>query len=126
MFEKASRLKIRYQTSRGAITVEDLWDVPLVDASGFSLDAIARGLSKQLKEEGEESFITPTNKNYKLETAFEIVKHVIKTKLEEIDKLNILAENKKRQGKLLAIIEKKQDAALENLSIEELKEMMEK
>ncbi len=44
MFEKASRLKLRIATAMGQLTVEDLWDLNLA-----TLNAIAKGLNKQLK-----------------------------------------------------------------------------
>ena len=51
MFEKASRAKIRFETSKGSLTVEDLWDLPLTSNTGKAdLDDIARGLHSQLKE----------------------------------------------------------------------------
>ena len=44
MFEKASRIKLRYSTNRGVLSVEDLWDLSLEQ-----LDPIAINLSKRLK-----------------------------------------------------------------------------
>ena len=76
MFEKASRMKLRYQTNRGVISVEDLWDLSLE-----SLDAIAISLNKKLKESQTESFIkTKTKDTTELELKFNIVKHNIDIK----------------------------------------------
>lgn len=44
MFEKASRIKLRYSTNRGVLSVEDLWDLSLEQ-----LDPIAINLNKSLK-----------------------------------------------------------------------------
>jgi hypothetical protein len=125
MFEKASRLKIRYTTSRGAISVEDLWDVPLIDTSGdFSLDNIAKRLNRKLKTDEEESFVVKNSKNETLELAFNIVKHVIKTKLTEAEETKKKVENRKRNEKILDIIERKQDADLEKQDVDTLKGMI--
>lgn len=116
MFEKASRLKLRFNSKVGLINVEDLWDLTLP-----SLDSIAKDLNKQIKAEAEESFITVKSKaNTTLELGFEIVKHVIKVKLEEADAKKLLAERKARKAQILEIISRKQDEALSNKSIEEL------
>ena len=50
MFEKASRMKLRFNTQRGVLSVEDLWDLPLIQ-----LDNIAIALNKKLQESKTES-----------------------------------------------------------------------
>jgi hypothetical protein len=124
MFEKASRLKVRFATSRGGVTVEDLWDIPLTDSSGFSLDNIAKQLNRELKETEEESFVIKNTKNEVAELKFEIVKHVIGVRLAEAAAAEKKAETRKRNEKILGIIEKKQDAELENADVDTLKEML--
>ena len=116
MFEKASRLKLRFKTSVGLITVEDLWDLSLQQ-----LDSLAKSLNKQVKEDAEESFITVKSKaNTVLELSFEIVKHVIKVKLEEAEAKKNAAEKKARKAQILELISQKQNEALSAKSIEEL------
>ena len=58
MFEKASRMKLRFNTQRGVLSVEDLWDLPLIQ-----LDNIAIALNKKLQESKTESFIKTRTKN---------------------------------------------------------------
>lgn len=60
-FEKATRLRLRFETSRGNLNVEDLWRLPLAE-----LDKLAIALNKQLKESSEESFIKAKSKDNKL------------------------------------------------------------
>ena len=116
MFEKASRLKLRFKSQMGLITVEDLWDLSL-----YNLDSIAKDLNKQIKAEAEESFITVKSKaNTALELAFEIVKHVIKVKLEEAELKRAAAEKKARKAQIMELISQKQNEALSAKSIEEL------
>jgi hypothetical protein len=52
IFEKASREKLRFSTSQGQFSVEDLWNLPLTSPSGRSVNLydIANGLNKELKE----------------------------------------------------------------------------
>lgn len=126
MFEKAVRKKLRFETKVGDVTVEDLWDMELVNETGFSLDALAIDLSRQLKERVEESFVVKkANANTILNLKFEIVKYIIEVKLEE----QKVAENrvlvKAKKEKILEIMARKKDAVLEESSLEELEQMIE-
>lgn len=82
LFEQASRLKLRFETNQGHLSTEELWDLPLT-----SLDTMAKKVNKQLRDEGEESFLpttnakAPTNNTLRLD----ILKHVITTKVTEQD-----------------------------------------
>lgn len=116
MFEKASRVKLRFKANVGLVSVEDLWDLTLT-----SLDNIAKDLNKQIKAEAEESFITVKSKsNATLELGFEIVKHVIKVKLEEAEVKKQAAEKKARKAQIMELISQKQNEALSAKSLEEL------
>ena len=78
-FEKASRLKLRFSTNKGELSVEDLWDLSLE-----SLDTIAKAVNKKLKDESEESFIgKKSSNNAVLELKMDILKEVIEVKLKE-------------------------------------------
>lgn len=123
MFELASRLKVRFPTSLGQLTVEDLWDLPLTSKTGkVNLDDIARQLHKDLKNTEEESFVlTPARKDKVIELKFEIVKHVIKTIMEEREEAKKKVEKKEQRQRLMALIEEKQDESLKSESIDVLK-----
>lgn len=116
MFEKASRMKLRFNTQRGVLSVEDLWDLPLIQ-----LDNIAIALNKKLQESKTESFIkTRTKDTTELELKFNIAKHIIDVKLQEQE--DRLLESEKKAKDLMA---KKQDAELEGKSLEELAKELE-
>lgn len=124
MFEQASKTKMRFTTTKGALTVEDLWDMPLSGAT-YSLDCIAKGLRKALKEYEEESFVTPTSKHSEtLELQFELVKHIINVRLEEIKAKNTAAVERTQRAKIKKIIETKEDAELLAMPLDKLKEML--
>lgn len=62
MFQQATRLKLRFSTSQGQLTVEDLWDIPLTSTRNASLDSIAIDLHIQAKGASDiVSFVTPPN-----------------------------------------------------------------
>ena len=85
LFEQASRLKLRFGSPQGPLTVDDLWDLPLTSRTNrANLDDIARFYSRELKEQETESFVTkPARKDKILVLGFEIVKRVIEVRLEE-------------------------------------------
>jgi hypothetical protein len=126
MFEKASRLKIRFQSPKGPLLVEDLWDLPLRSDTGkANLDDIARALNKILKSQEDESFVTTSKPvDNVLQLKFDIVKHVIVTRLAENEAASKAKENAERKQKILGIIAAKQDEALAKMSVEELSKMV--
>jgi hypothetical protein len=124
MFETATRYKFRFQSIRGALTVENLWDVPLRSRDGFNLDAVAKAVSKELKDLSEESFVdaSVTPEKTRLEVALEVVKHVIATKLADEETAKKRAANKEERARLLRILAEKQEGQLSALSIKELQD----
>jgi len=121
MFEKATRAKLRFETSKGALSVEDLWDLPLSARDGFDLDSVAKAASKKLKETQEESFVKPaTVSNTEHELKLEIVKFIISVKLKEKTEREEAATKSETKKKLMEVLARKQDAALESLSAEEI------
>ncbi len=122
MFEYATRNKVRFSSTRGELTVENLWDLPLLSKDGFDLDAVARAANKALKDMTEESFVRTerTPKIAKAETTLEIVKHVISVKLAEEEAAKKRAANRIEREKLLAILAEKQEGKLSALSEREL------
>lgn len=129
MFEYASRTKIRFQSSRGNLTVEDLWDVPLRSRDDFNLNAVAKAANKAYTDATEENFVESgsgrTALQAKTEAALEIVKYVIDVKLDEERSAKRRAENKIEREKLLQILAEKQDGKLSELSEKELKKRIE-
>lgn len=128
MFEKATRLKLRFDTARGLLTVEDLWDLPLqtTRANGVSLDQIAIALHRQAKDATTLSFVDErTTGDQVLDLKLEIVKAVIATKKAEGAAAALAAGKRERKQKLLELIAQKQDAQLVEKSVEELQAMVE-
>lgn len=126
MFEKATRQKLRFESNRGELTTELLWDLPLQSKSGFDLDSVAKAVNQELKGVTEESFVeTRTNpRKGELELKLEIVKHVIKTKQDEnAAAANSVAKREERK-RLEAILATKQASALEQLSEEEIQKRL--
>lgn len=126
IFEAATRKALRYPTSRGLVSTEQLWQMPLSDKTDFNLDKTARVINAEFKASTEESFVkpTPTAKAKELELMLEVVKHVIAVKLDEKQKAAKRMENAAKRQKLLEQLEKKQDASLEAMSEEDIKKQL--
>jgi len=126
MFEKANRLKLRFDSNKGAVTVEDLWDMPLVSNGNFNLDTVAKGVNKHIKTSEEESFVTttPSKESTINKLKLEILKHIIGVKLTEAQAKEDGVLRKEKREKILKIIADKQDDSLNSKSIEELEELL--
>lgn len=122
IFEQASRLGLRFPSSKGELTTEQLWSLPLTSARDLSLDNVARAVNTLLKNVTEDSFVetktNPAKADYTLK--LEIVKHIISVRQEENDQARKAAEKKALKEKLTAALADKQDASLKTLSVEEL------
>lgn len=122
IFEQASIQKIRFQSVRGELTTEQLWDLPLQSKNQFDLDTVAKEVNTSLKSVTEESFVATTTSpaKAKYELMLELVKHVIAFKLKANEEQRSRAEKAAKKDKLVAILGEKQDAALKELTAEEL------
>lgn len=120
MFEFALRNKVRFPY-KGMITVEDLYDLSVRD-----LDTIFKTLNAQAKRSQEESLLaTKTKEDETLSVQIEIVKHVVATKLADAEAAKHNKEVSAQKQKIMEIMAAKKDAALQNMSLEELQAMLE-
>lgn len=120
VFEYATRKKVRFQF-KGQISVEDLWDLSLEN-----LDSIYKMLKAQAKAEQGESLLRKANPNEELlGVQIAIVTHIANTKLEEREARQKDRERRERNARIKEIIAQKQDADLQNKSVEELERMLE-
>lgn len=123
LFEKASRMKLRFDSQKGPLSVEDLWDIPLDGNSNVTLDKIALELYKQSKAQVNEiSFVHPNEKkeNTALDTKFELVKYIIDIRVVEREKAKKRSENARKRQELYALIQEQDAAALKSASREDL------
>lgn len=126
MFEKATRIRLRFETPAGLIDIEDLWQLPLTSNRGkLNLDDIAKDLNKKLKNDDEVSFVYKDKKPESLDQLrFDIVKHIIDVKIAEREAEADAVARKEKKQKILALIAEKQDENLRGKSLEELTAMV--
>jgi len=122
MFEKASRRKLRFQTPKGTLNVEDLWDLPLTAAPGrANLDAIAIDLHHQTSAAPVSFVNASAGGDDNAALAFAIVKHVIRVRQEEAAAAAGAKARADERQRLLAILDRRETADLEQLSADDLR-----
>lgn len=123
LFLKASREKYRFSSSKGLLTIEDLWDLTL--QAGGVLDQVAKTLHQQIKTLDEESFITTKSAgNEELSAKLDIVKHIITVKQSEAHAKVKAKQKQQEKAKLLDLLQRKKESALEGKSEQELLDLL--
>lgn len=119
MYKKASRLKLRFQTERGLLSVEQLWTLPMPE-----LDALAVALEEQATAAGKKSFLTKkSDADAEAKLKFDIVLDILTTKVEEATANAAAKDTKAHNAKIDGLIAKKKDESLESMSIEDLEKL---
>jgi hypothetical protein len=116
MYKKALRTKLRFSTTKGKLTTEDLFDLSLTD-----LNNLAITLDKKLSETPRKSFISDIAPDTQEdELRFNIVKDIITLKLVERNAAQNAKAKAAEKAQLLEILHRKQNEALESLSVAEI------
>ena len=128
IFKKASKKKLRFSTNRGVLSVEQLWDLSKDEIRRLVINAreVAKKSSGEVND-SELSFLDAPAKTKATddELRFEILKDIYLTKKSAEEMAQKKAEVKASNKKLLELIARKQDEALEKKSIKELEKMLE-
>lgn len=120
LFEIATRNRYRFNY-KGVMTVEDLWSLRVED-----LDAIFKMLNRQKKTANEDSLLAIKSvEDRDLANKIDIVKYVASVKLAEAADRVSAAEKKAQRDKILEIVAKKKDKALEDMDIDQLMKKLE-
>lgn len=120
LFEIATRNRYRFNY-KGVMTVEDLWSLRVED-----LDAIFKMLNRQKKTADEDSLLAAKSaEDQDLANKIDIVRYIVSVKLAEAADRVSAAEKKAQRDKILEIVAKKKDKALEDMGIEDLMKKLE-
>jgi len=122
-YKAASRMQLRVATTHGELNVEQLW--------GLSLNKIAtilKNLKKQLNVSGEDSdldFLDETKVvDQKTQLAFDILKDIYITRKAEAEEAKTALQRKENNERIMALIAQKEESALGEKSVEELRQML--
>lgn len=119
IFKYAIKNKLRFNY-KGVCTVEDLYDIPLT-----SLDGMYGELKKQQKGFGEDSLLNKKSSEEKeVGIKIEIIENIVADRLADIDKAKKAQQTRERNRRIAQIIADKEDAALNDMSLEDLRAML--
>jgi len=122
LFLQATREKFRFESPKGDLSVEQLWDLPLTSRTGFDLDTVAKTVNADLKASNEESFVNVNNNPAvsRLQAKLEVVKAIIEVKLAQAEATKKRAEKAVERQRLMEVLHSKKDQELQGLSVEEI------
>jgi len=124
LFERAARGKWRFPSSKGDLTAEQLFDLPLTGNKGFNLDAIAMAINTDLQGRGNRSFVQSNDGNdaetSALRGKLELVVDVIDSKQRQAAINQDRAARESEAARIEQALERRKDADLEGLSAAEL------
>ena len=119
-FKLASQQKLRFPTTRGLLSTEQLWDLSLAD-----LDTLAVSLEIEHKQSGKKSFLVKTSaKDKTAKLRFDVALDILNTKVEEMQAAQDAAEVKAHNSKIIALISEKNDESLKGKTVKELEAML--
>lgn len=123
IFFEGLRRKLRFDTPRGQINIEDLIGLPLQSktANGVSLDSVGIQVKRQLKDAEEQSLVAPRSAaNSELQLKLDIIMYAIDVKKAESAKRKKAADARAELESLKAIAASKQQEAVANQPLEEI------
>lgn len=119
LFELATRKKFRFSSTKGELSVEDLWDL-----SENDLDNVYKNLNRQQVKSNEESLLDDVKADSDIDVAIEIVRHIFNTKCKEAEERKNRANKAALRNKYINALARKEDAEIEDMSKEELQAMI--
>lgn len=119
VFKYAVKNKLRFNY-KGLCTIEDLYDIPLND-----LDSMYGELKRQQKNFGTDSLLNKKSSMEKeVAIKIEIVESIVRDRLADKEKATKAQETRERNRRIAEIIADKEDAALHDMSLDDLKAML--
>jgi len=122
-YKKAVKSKLRFKTSRGLLTLEQLWDTPLI----VLVEAIRKAKEEigEVSKDDELSFLEENHTvDETMQLRFDILKDVYLSKKKENKERRDEALIKENNEKIMSLIHQKEEEELKNKDIEELKKMI--
>lgn len=122
IFEQATRKRLRFNTGVGLLSVEDVWQLPLIHPKNTNLDSLAMKLQDELSTTIRTSFVHKAEtKDEDAQLRFDIVLHIINVKLAERDEAEKAQARSQQRQRIMELIERKENEQFDQKSIDELR-----
>lgn len=123
VYQVAARKKLRFDTSRGFLTVEQLFDLKLTTLSALIREQKAKVVESS--DSDDLDFLTDKIKADDTEQLrFDVLKDIYLTLKAEKEASDAALSAKEHNQKVLALINRKQEKQMEDLSVEELEKLL--
>ena len=119
IYKIAFRKKLRFDTFRGIIDVEDLFDLTLQD-----LDKIASTIADKIESTSKSSVFENKQVDSEAQLAYDIVADVFKTKQDEAKEKTLAEAKRQKRARIQELIQRKKESAMEELDIEQLEALL--
>ncbi len=122
-FELATRRKLKFSTTKGMLSIEDLWDLSL-EVLNNMLKNIKRSIKVSSEEEDYLDTKTVSIEDSDNQLRFDVLKHILDTKKNERDQRTVAAAAKIEYEKILAQLARREEDKLNTMSEEELRKRL--
>lgn len=126
LFMEAAKNKYRFESRKGLLMVEDLFDLPLESAKGADLNSVAQAVDAELEKKRTKSFVNTSKDTARnlLEGKLEVVKAVIAVKEAEQEKSRKRTAYLQERNQLLNALEARKQNDLAGASAEDLEKRL--
>ncbi len=122
-FKLASQQKLRFNTDKGLLSVEQLWDLNQTQLSNL-IKSVKKVLKQNDNDDDLSFLISAKTVDVENQLRFDIAKDIYLTKKAENEALRSAADRKEYEQKILSLIAEKKDESLKGKSIEELEALL--
>jgi ribosomal protein L29 len=123
IFKEASQLKLRFQTTKGALATEQIWDLTLTE-----LSALLKNLKKAISKSSSDESLAFLDESFEVdkeaELRFNVAKEIYLYKKDEHNAAINAASNKEHDQYILRLIAEKEKEDLKGKSVEELQALL--
>ena len=130
LFEEAVRCKLRFESDKGLLSVENLWDLSINQLMDVGRKYVTEQKEQLMLDDMDLFDNSKTDEERKreaiLKLRLDIIKYIVQTKQAEKLAAEKAAELARKKQKLAELLERKDDELLLDKSAEEIREMLQK